>query len=184
MVLSTALFDRAPFQNCICHGVVLGDDQQKMSKRLKNYPDPTRGLRQLRRRRAALVHALVAADVGRRHRRARDADIGKAMRQAILPIWNAYYFFTLYANIDGVEGEGAHRSEGRARSLHPGEDARDDRGVEGRLDRYDLARRLCGACRRSSRRSTTGTSAAAASASGRRARAPTSRMPSTRSSRR
>ena len=41
MVLSTALFDRAPFKNCICHGVVLGDDHQKMSKRLKNYPDPT-----------------------------------------------------------------------------------------------------------------------------------------------
>jgi isoleucyl-tRNA synthetase len=40
MVLSTSLFDRAPFRNCVCHGVVLGDDNQKQSKRLKNYPDP------------------------------------------------------------------------------------------------------------------------------------------------
>ena len=40
MVLSTALFDRAPFRNCICHGVVLDENKQKLSKRLKNYPDP------------------------------------------------------------------------------------------------------------------------------------------------
>ena len=40
IVLSTALFDRAPFKNCICHGVVLDEDGQKLSKRLRNYPDP------------------------------------------------------------------------------------------------------------------------------------------------
>ncbi len=40
MVLSTALFDRAPFRNAICHGVVLDENKQKLSKRLKNYPDP------------------------------------------------------------------------------------------------------------------------------------------------
>src|SRR5271155_5864477 len=40
MVLSTALFDRAPFGNCICHGVVLDEQNKKLSKRLKNYPDP------------------------------------------------------------------------------------------------------------------------------------------------
>ena len=37
-VLSTALFDRAPFKNCICHGVVLDENGQKLSKRLRNYP--------------------------------------------------------------------------------------------------------------------------------------------------
>jgi isoleucyl-tRNA synthetase len=40
MVLSTALFDQAPFRNCICHGVVLDEQNKKLSKRLKNYPDP------------------------------------------------------------------------------------------------------------------------------------------------
>ena len=39
-VLSTALFDRPAFQNCVVHGVLLGDDGQKLSKRLRNYPDP------------------------------------------------------------------------------------------------------------------------------------------------
>ncbi|MBM3618459.1 MAG: isoleucine--tRNA ligase, partial [Alphaproteobacteria bacterium] len=46
MVLSTALFDKPPFKNCICHGVVMSNEKDefgrfhKLSKRLKNYPDP------------------------------------------------------------------------------------------------------------------------------------------------
>ena len=40
MVLSTALFDRAPFKNVICHGTILDENSQKLSKRLKNYADP------------------------------------------------------------------------------------------------------------------------------------------------
>src|SRR6185437_6824640 len=39
-VLSTALFDRPAFSSCVVHGVLLGDDGQKLSKRLGNYPDP------------------------------------------------------------------------------------------------------------------------------------------------
>ena len=38
-VLSTALFDRPAFTSVICHGIVLGEDGQKMSKSLGNYPD-------------------------------------------------------------------------------------------------------------------------------------------------
>jgi len=41
MVLSTALFDKPAFQNLVCNGLVLAADGKKMSKRLKNYPDPT-----------------------------------------------------------------------------------------------------------------------------------------------
>jgi isoleucyl-tRNA synthetase len=40
LVLSTALFDKPPFKNLICNGLVLASDGQKMSKRKKNYPDP------------------------------------------------------------------------------------------------------------------------------------------------
>ena len=39
-VLATALFDKPAFSNCVVHGVILGNDGQKMSKRLRNYPDP------------------------------------------------------------------------------------------------------------------------------------------------
>jgi isoleucyl-tRNA synthetase len=41
MVISTALFDKPPFKNLIVNGLVLASDGKKMSKRLKNYPDPT-----------------------------------------------------------------------------------------------------------------------------------------------
>ena len=62
MVLSTALFDRAPFRNCICHGVVLDEQNKKLSKRLKNYPDPKLRIRDIRSGCLALVHDVVAAD--------------------------------------------------------------------------------------------------------------------------
>lgn len=40
LVLGTLLFGRSPFQNVIVNGIVLAADGQKMSKKLKNYPDP------------------------------------------------------------------------------------------------------------------------------------------------
>jgi isoleucyl-tRNA synthetase len=40
MVLSTALFDKPAFENVIANGIVLAEDGNKMSKRLKNYPEP------------------------------------------------------------------------------------------------------------------------------------------------
>ena len=40
-VLSTALFNKPAFHNVIVNGLVLAEDGKKMSKRLKNYPDPT-----------------------------------------------------------------------------------------------------------------------------------------------
>ena len=40
---------------CVAHGIVLGNDGQKMSKSLRNYPDVSRGVRPRRLRRDALV---------------------------------------------------------------------------------------------------------------------------------
>ena len=44
MVLGTCLFDKSPYKNVIVNGLVLAEDGKKMSKRLKNYPDPTKML--------------------------------------------------------------------------------------------------------------------------------------------
>ena len=65
-VLATALFDRPAFRDCVSHGIVLGDDGQKMSKSLRNYPDPMEVFDTLRRRRHALVPAVVADPARRR----------------------------------------------------------------------------------------------------------------------
>ena len=40
LILSTGLFDRAPYKSVIVNGMILAEDGQKMSKKLKNYPDP------------------------------------------------------------------------------------------------------------------------------------------------
>ncbi len=39
-MISTALFNQEPYKNLIVNGLVLAADGKKMSKRLKNYPDP------------------------------------------------------------------------------------------------------------------------------------------------
>jgi isoleucyl-tRNA synthetase len=40
LILGTALFDQSPYKNVVVNGLILAEDGQKMSKRLKNYPDP------------------------------------------------------------------------------------------------------------------------------------------------
>jgi isoleucyl-tRNA synthetase len=106
MVLSTALFDRPPFRNCIAHGTVLDEDGKKLSKRLRNFPDPNEVFDELGS--DALRWFLVSSPImsGGNLRFARDdRQIRDAVRTVMNPIWNAYYFFTLYANADGIEAK-------------------------------------------------------------------------------
>jgi isoleucyl-tRNA synthetase len=99
-VLSTALFDRPPFQSCVAHGVLLGDDSQKLSKRLKNYPDPDQVFSTYGA--DAMRWYLLSSPVLRGSDGAVDERlIAEASRQVLQPIWNAWHFFTLYANTDG-----------------------------------------------------------------------------------
>ena len=107
MVLSTALFDRPPFKNCICHGVVLDSEGQQAQQAPAQLPGPDRGQRDDRCGRAALVPDELA-DPARRLDLQIDKDgksIAEVVRLVINPIWNAYYFFTLYANTDRTRGE-------------------------------------------------------------------------------
>jgi len=104
MVLSTALFDKAPFQNCICHGVILAENGQKLSKRLRNYTDPLELMDTLGS--DALRWYLCGSPVLRGlDLRLDEKAIGDVLRNVVLPFWNAYSFFTLYANTDGYEAK-------------------------------------------------------------------------------
>ena len=106
MVLSTALFDRPPFRNCIAHGTVLDENAKKLSKRLRNYPDPNEVFDALGS--DALRWFLISSPLmsGGNLKFARDdRQIREAVRTVVNPIWNAYYFFTLYANADGIKAE-------------------------------------------------------------------------------
>ena len=103
-VLATALFDRPAFRNCVSHGVVLGDDGQKMSKSLDNYPDPM------------MVFDNYGADAMRWHLLSstilRGGDLAvtengirESVRHVVLPMWNTYSFFTMYANAAGYTAQ-------------------------------------------------------------------------------
>jgi len=98
-VLATALFDRPAFRACVSHGIVLGDDGQKMSKSLRNYPDVNEVFD--RDGSDAMRWFLMASPVLRGGNLVvTEAGIREAVRQAILPLWNSYYFFALYANAE------------------------------------------------------------------------------------
>jgi isoleucyl-tRNA synthetase len=103
-VLATALFDRPAFRNCMAHGIVLGDDGQKMSKSLKNYPDVNEVFE--RDGSDAMRWFLMASPILRGGNLiVTERGIRDAVRQAVLPLWNSYYFLALYANAEGVEGQ-------------------------------------------------------------------------------
>ena len=107
IMLSTALFDKPPFLNCICHGVVLdAETGLKYSKRLKNYKDPMEVMDKYGA--DALRWLMISSPVMRGLDLAVDPEgkfIRDVVRLAIKPIWNAYNFFCLYANADGVEAK-------------------------------------------------------------------------------
>ena len=101
-VLSVALFDEPAFSNVICHGVVLDSEGRKLSKRLRNYPDPLEVFETISS--DALRWYLMSSPIlrGLDLRIAKDgSDVREVVRQVLNPIWNAYSFFTLYANADG-----------------------------------------------------------------------------------
>ena len=100
LIISTALFKKSAFRNVVVNGLVLAEDGRKMSKRLKNYPDPnqilnTHGADALR---LYLIDSPVV--------RAEDLCFSEqgvihSLRHLLIPLWNAYSFLVTYANIDG-----------------------------------------------------------------------------------
>ena len=97
-ILATAIFDRPAFENCISHGIVLGSDGQKMSKSLRNYPD----VREVFDRDGADAmrwFLMSLADPARRQPgRHRAGHPRRACAIVMIPLWNSWYFFQLYAN--------------------------------------------------------------------------------------
>ncbi|MEY4320740.1 MAG: hypothetical protein RLZZ471_681, partial [Actinomycetota bacterium] len=103
-VLSTALFDRPAFKSAVSHGIILGNDGQKMSKSLRNYPDVNEVFD--RDGSDAMRWFLLASPILRGgNLSVTEQGIREGMRQFVLPLWNTYYFFTLYANASKYEAK-------------------------------------------------------------------------------
>ncbi|KWX66145.1 isoleucine--tRNA ligase [Mycobacterium sp. NAZ190054] len=116
-ILAVALFDRPAFRTCVSHGIVLGNDGQKMSKSLRNYPDVSEVFD--RDGSDAMRWFLMASPILRGGNLiVTEQGIREGVRQVLLPLWNAYTFLALYA-----PGKGTWRTD----STHV-------------LDRYILAK--------------------------------------------
>jgi isoleucyl-tRNA synthetase len=99
-VLATALFDRPAFRTCVVHGILLGADGRKMSKSLRNYPDVYEMFD--RYGADAMRWMLMSSPVLRGGDMAvTENAIRDVVRQVLLPLWNVWYFFSLYANAEG-----------------------------------------------------------------------------------
>ncbi len=100
LVLGTMLFDKSPYRNVVVNGLILAEDGKKMSKRLKNYPDPmdvvtTYGADALR------LYMINSAVVRGENLRFSEAGVKQVLRDLLIPWWNSYSFFVTYANVDG-----------------------------------------------------------------------------------
>ena len=100
-VLSTALFDRVAFKKVVAHGIVLGSDGLKMSKSKGNYPDVSEVFD--RDGSDAMRWFLMSSPILRGGNLiVTEQGIRDGVRQAILPIWNAYTFLQLYSSQDAT----------------------------------------------------------------------------------
>ncbi len=145
MVLATALFDKPPFRNCLCHGVVLDENGQKLSKRLRNYPSPEEVCNTLGA--DALRWFLMSSPILRGGDLLIDRDgkgIAECVRTVINPIWNAYYFFTLYANADEIKAEFSTKSKSLLDRYILAKTRELVESMSASMDGYDLM----GACQR------------------------------------
>lgn len=97
-VLAGALFGEPPFKNVIVNGIVLAEDGQKMSKRLRNYPDPLEVVSECGAD-AVRLYMLASPAVRANDLCFSKAGVEQVVRQVLLPLFNAYSFFITYARI-------------------------------------------------------------------------------------
>jgi isoleucyl-tRNA synthetase len=100
---STLLFDQSSYRNCVCLGLILDPEGQKMSKSKGNVVEPwdvisAHGADAFR------WYYLTAQQPWSGYRFSVDT-VGESVRQFLLTLWNTYSFWVLYANAEGLKPE-------------------------------------------------------------------------------
>ncbi|KAL6447265.1 hypothetical protein ACFW04_001489 [Cataglyphis niger] len=106
LVISTALFGKAPYKNLVVNGLVLASDGQKMSKRKKNYPDPMAVINKYGAD-ALRLYLINSPVVRAENLRFKEEGVRDIIKDVLLPWYNAFRF--LIQNIDQFEREKGER---------------------------------------------------------------------------
>ncbi|MBS0620888.1 MAG: isoleucine--tRNA ligase [Verrucomicrobia bacterium] len=123
-VLAVALFDKPAFKNVVVNGIILAEDGAKMSKRLKNYPEPSAVFNRYGAD-AVRLYLLSSPAVHAEDLRFSERGVELVLRQVLIPFWNAFVFFSTYAKI--------YNWHPRVRTTPP--DAEIDRWILSRLQK-------------------------------------------------
>ncbi len=99
MVMASGLFDKPAFHHVVVNGLVLAEDGKKMSKRLKNYPEPEEILAE-HGADALRLYLINSPLVRAEELRFSEQGVRDTVRRLLLPWWNAYKFFVTYALVD------------------------------------------------------------------------------------
>jgi isoleucyl-tRNA synthetase len=144
LAVSTLLFDKAPYENVVCLGLILDKDGQKMSKSKGNTVEPWQVLDSYGAD-AFRWYFFTSKQPWDGYRFSEEA-IGEGVRLFLKQLWSTYFFYTLYANAnaqtlsgsgDFLEGEGARSA--RTAVVSDKRDAEQTTADEG-LDRWALSR--------------------------------------------
>ncbi len=103
-LLSSLLFQQPAFQHVVVNGLVLAEDGRKMSKSLKNYPDPMETLETFGADSVRLFLLSSPATTAEEVRFSIEG-VKESTRRILLPLWNAYAFFATYAHVDKWDPE-------------------------------------------------------------------------------
>ncbi|MBI4041635.1 MAG: isoleucine--tRNA ligase [Deltaproteobacteria bacterium] len=108
-ILGTVLFNQSPFKNVIVNGLILAEDGKKMSKRLKNYPDPQKILETYGAD-AFRLYMINSALLRAEELRFSEKGIEDIVRRVLLKWWNSYSFYMSYAQIEAFFPKGFTKS--------------------------------------------------------------------------
>jgi isoleucyl-tRNA synthetase len=110
LAVSTLLFDRSSYRNVVCLGLILDEQGRKMSKSLGNIVEPWDVLDRFGAD-AFRWYLFTSKQPWDGYRFSMNT-IEESVRQFLLPLWNTYAFYVLYANVNGVEPDGIRRAVG------------------------------------------------------------------------
>ncbi len=108
MVIGTGLWDQSPFKNVVVNGLILAEDGKKMSKSLRNYPDPLMILEQ-HGADALRLYLMDSPVVKAQELKFSEAGVKDIVRKILFRWWNAYSFFVSYANVDQFKPAGDYQ---------------------------------------------------------------------------